>query len=877
MTTAVLKLLEQGAVLLTSTSQLAADWKRRYAKAQPADACETPKVYSWKGWLGELAAQIPSDISLNPLQEQQLWEQVIHNDSQLPKDMSEASLRGLARHSARAYALMCEYGIQSDDLALSGEESEALARWIEGIQIELKRDTFKGRCLAADIGAGLCRHIEDVTLARQILLDGFDRFTPMQQQIVDAMQAAGCEITQVEPSVEETVPTLTVCADEQAEQRHIAMRLKALLDDDPHARIAVLSCEQSPDTNSLSRVLNAALIPEEALNPARTQFAIAMTGEVLSDMPMIRQLMHMLSVAGKPHLEFSDFSRLLFCPWLKGYAKERFERAELDARFRSWNRHRLTWPSLLKTKGVQELPQLHAALEALAGWRHGRKNAGAWVQEVLGLLQATGFVQTTKDDDHTRSNADVRQMNAFRDVLIAMVAADAVSAAMSWGRFFSMLRGACSEVQLTSASRYPNVVMMPLSAIAGLRFDHVLIMGASEEALPPSPRPQPLLPLHLQQEYAIAMSTAPLAYAHSCWLWQQLLVAAPVVEISYARQKDERELLPSPFAAGLPEMPCILPEPDVLQAEQENFADTPKVPVLDGEPIHGGTAIIRSQSACPFRAFAAHRLGMAGLEKTEPGIKPTTKGSLIHLALEFIWTRLKSRQALEDMNGAGRAGLIDAAVDHVFKENRSHPDFGIQAVEKKRMHRVLNDWLEIEMARPDFEVIETEAEYDLQLPRLGANQFDLDIKADRLDVDAAGHRILIDYKTGPKQRVSKWLGERMQEPQLPLYALAAGVGANDAVTYACLRSGDEMGFNGLAAGAIGIEGVTACDGKNSRPDDWKKVLDDWGSDVDALAKEFVEGRSDVSPRDEKACDYCGFEALCRVAETGFDADAGGDT
>lgn len=871
-----LRALGQGAVLLTSSAQLAADWKRRYAEAQSRDACETPRVYSWQGWLGELAAQIPSDIPLNPLQEQQLWGKIIRNDPQLPDEVSEASLRGLARHAARAYALMCEYGIHSDELALCGEESEALARWIESIRSELKRDRLKGRSLAADMSAALCLHLGSVQLPQCVLLDGFDCFTPMQQQILEAMKAAGCDVVEVEVAGAETVPTLTACADEQAEHGHIAMRLKALLDDNPHARIAILDCEQSPETGGLNRILNAALMPGEDRNPASTPQAIVMPGEALSVMPMIRQLMHVLSIAGKRQISFADFSRLLFSPWLKGYETERLGRAELDAAFRSWNRHRLTWPSLLKSKGIQKLPQLHAVVAALAGWKHGRKSAGGWVQEVLGLLQETGFIQMEKGSSQERSNAAIRQMNAFRDVLTAMVAADAVFDVLSWSRFFSMLRSACAEVQVSLTPGYPNVVMMPLSAIAGLRFDHVLVIGASEEALPPSPRPQPLLPLHLQQKYAIPMSTAPLAYARSIWLWQQLLVAAPVVEISYARQKDERELLPSSFVAGLLETPCILPESAGQAVECEVFIDAPKVAVLDGEPVRGGTAIIRNQSACPFRAFATHRLGMAELGETTPGIEPTTKGSLIHHALEFIWKWLKTRQALLELDKPARAELIDAAIAYAWKESRSHPDFDIQAVEKKRMQSVLNDWLNVEAVRPDFEVVETEVAYDLQLPENASRQFALNIKVDRLDQDTAGHRILIDYKTGVKQPVSKWLGERMEEPQLPLYAMAAHVGREDAVTFACLRSGDEMGFNGLAADDIGISGVAACDGRRGKPEDWALLLDDWGRHVDALAQEFVDGRSDVTPRDDKACAYCGFEALCRVGETGFDPDAGGD-
>jgi len=864
----VFRALAKGAVLLTATARQAADWKRRYAEAQPRAACETPGIYSWRSWLGELPAQEFSDISLNALQEQQLWEQIIRNDPQLPDETSEASVRGLARHASRAYALMCEYGISSVDLAPSSEESEALARWIAKIQTELRRDRLKGRNLAARMSDALLQGIEGMKLPQQILMDGFDRLSPMQQQVLEAMRAVGCNVMEVVPSGSQAAPTLTVCEDERAEHQHIAMRLKSLLDANPHARIALLCCEQSADAGRLNRILNAALMPDDTLNPASQQQAITMPGDALSNMPMILQLMHMLGIAGKPRFNFDDFSKLLFCPWLKGYEAERLDRAMLDTVLRTWNRHRLTWAGLLKTKEVQRLPQLHEVVKVLSGWAHGRKSATIWVQDVLGLLQETGFVQAGNGDRQARSNADVRQMNAFRDVLTTMAAADAVSAGMDWSHFFSMLRTVCADAQASFTPKYPNVVMMPLSSIAGLRFDYVLVMGMNEEIFPPPARPYALLPLHLQREYAIPMSTAPLAYARSRWLWDQLLLSAPCIEISYARLVGERELLPSSFTAGLAEAPCILPEPAGRAVQCEEFADTPKVPVVDSELTGGGAAMIKNQSACPFRAFVTHRLGIAALGETTPGIEPTTKGKLIHSALEFIWKRLKVRQALLEMDAAGRAEMIDDAVAYAWKKNKSHPGFDIQAVEKKRMHSVLYGWLDIEARRPDFEVLEIEAGYVLQLPQKASCQFTLKIKADRIDKDIAGHRILIDYKTGAPQTASKWLGERMEEPQLPLYAIAADIGSDDAVAYASVRSGEDMGFEGLAAKDIGIPGLTVCDGKRGRPDDWPQVLEDWNVHINALASEFADGRCDVAPRNASACKYCTLKAVCRVEETG---------
>jgi len=135
-----------------------------------------------------------------------------------------------------------------------------------------------------------------------------------------------------------------------------------------------------------------------------------------------------------------------------------------------------------------------------------------------------------------------------------------------------------------------------------------------------------------------------------------------------------------------------------------------------------------------------------------------------------------------------------------------------------------------------------------------------------MDKDAHGHRLLIDYKTGAKQSSSQWLGERIAEPQLPIYALAADLGAQDAVSFASVRSGENMGFEGLSGEDMGIKGLTLCDGKRSRPDDWQAVLDIWRQQIDALAEEFIQGRSDVTPRDKDACKYCQLEAICRIDE-----------
>jgi probable DNA repair protein len=861
--------LDEGAILVTESSALAMDWKRRLVTHSTQQVSATPALFSWQQWLLSLTGQIPSmPVPFNRLQEMQLWQQIIRND--LP-DASTAAIRGLAKHAIAAYALMQQYDIEVHELKLAGEESEALAAWITAMHRQLKGEAYAGRLLQADMDTVLLSHLDRLELPQTVMLDGFAEFSPLQQQFITTLESAGSSIVQLELCPSEATATLTACADEEAECSFIATRCREMLDQNPHARIAILSSDPVSDSSRLRRCLNSVLMPEAALSPVCPQQAVSMAGDALIDVPMIQQLLHMLSVAGRHAIAFDDFSSLLFSPWLKGYECERMLRAELDAVFRRQNRHRLSFKGLLQSFFLQALPQLLAVIKALAESKPGAQSARQWVDSVHELLKVSGFVPSGKRDETRRSNMEIRQMNAFRDVLVSLIAADAVCGKLSWAQFLSMLRSACAENRLALAAKFPNVMVMPLTQLSGMKFDHVLVSGLNEEAFPPPAKANPMLPAALQQKKRVPMSSGALAFECSEQLWQQLLQAAPTIEISYAKQKDEKDLLPSPFAAKLNERIATKFITPTQHLELELFEDVPDVPLQPDEAVHGGTAIIKNQSACPFRAFASHRLNISGLEETSPGIEATSKGSLIHLALEYIWKQLQAQTALAALDNNEMITLIDAAISYAWGESNVVTEPRARDYEQKRMRRVLVEWLELERQRPDFQVIDIEKEYLLELPEKTERQFPVKIKADRMDRDQAGRRILIDYKTGLKQSPSKWLNERIEEPQLPLYALAAGLSADDAVTFARVRSGD-MGFEGLCGEDVGIRGVMACDGKRYAPEEWQQVLDDWKTNINALAVEFVNGRCDVSPRDAHACKYCGLEAVCRINETGFDSE-----
>ena len=124
------------------------------------------------------------------------------------------------------------------------------------------------------------------------------------------------------------------------------------------------------------------------------------------------------------------------------------------------------------------------------------------------------------------------------------------------------------------------------------------------------------------------------------------------------------------------------------------------------------------------------------------------------------------------------------------------------------------------------------------------------------DAQAGGH-VLIDYKTG-RATPKDWLDERPDDPQLPLYAIAAKEDVV-ALAFARIKTGD-MRFTGLALEGNLLPKVKAVDG-------WRGLLEVWQRQLNGLGREFAEGIAIVDPkRGLKTCRHCDLQPLCRVHE-----------
>jgi probable DNA repair protein len=269
--------------------------------------------------------------------------------------------------------------------------------------------------------------------------------------------------------------------------------------------------------------------------------------------------------------------------------------------------------------------------------------------------------------------------------------------------------------------------------------------------------------------------------------------------------------------------------------------------------------MLQNQAACPFRAFAVHRLGARELEEGRPGLDARERGTLLHRALALLWGELRSQRRLLELTEEQLLASVAVAVDGAIASMaQRRPDaFGaaFTELERVRLRRRLLTLLELERQRAPFEVMAREAPRTLELGGLR-----LQARVDRIDALDDGRRIVLDYKTG-KAAIAEWESDRPDSPQLPLYAVS-DAGDVAALAFVVLRA-EETAFKGLGAEPGLLPGVQP----PGQPRAWHARLAEWRGVLEKLADEFLAGHAAIAPkRYPHTCELCALGPLCRVKE-----------
>jgi probable DNA repair protein len=530
---------------------------------------------------------------------------------------------------------------------------------------------------------------------------------------------------------------------------------------------------------------------------------------------------------------------------------ERNDRARADLQLRRWRELDITLRDLENCS--QLCPQVQALLrriDQITRARPLRGDCAFWSEffsDVLGALGWPGDTEPTSEEQEL--------IETWKEKLSSLASLTLVWGRVTYDEALARLKSLLKESGGSAGDLFSPIQILDASQAAGLRFDHVFVTGVSETIQLFRSRRSPLIPPILQRACEIPGASADSLQKHG---EQALADLFSCGRETYATYSDRilpaaAKYLSADFGnwslwQGRNAQQSFGP------AELERVEDTNAPPYRAGNRSLGGTGLVKDQSQCPFRAFAARRLNARAPEDGSFGFDSRDRGGFAHEALSIVWNELKTQQALKNYPPLHLQFLVQEAVKTAVRTRSKGPlHQQLSLAEMERLSSVVLEWLEVERERRrSFEVEVTEQKRAMDIAGLH-----LDIRIDRIDRLNNGKCLLIDYKSGDTS-AANLNGERPKEPQLLAYA-AAMRDEVDGMFFAQLKPRDPK--------LVGYAREMHIEGQKPFAKDmaWDEYLDDRTGVVERLAQSFMAGEAAVHPL-PGACEYCTLAPLCRVNE-----------
>lgn len=872
----------EGALVLTATRRLARRLRTLYDRRQVAagrGAWPTPAIHSGDDWLQRAAELLGEGWRLlGPQASRRLWEQIIEAGEREAGGLLQVAAS--ARAAEEAHLLLDEYRLEITGYPPAADHL-AFRRWRQSYLATCQRAGWWDRsALATAVTAAV--HAVEIPSPASLWLAGFDDLPPRFVRIAEAFRLRGEKVHELPladpiPAVRRRLP----CADRREEVRLAARWTRRLLEAG-EGEIGIVVTDMEGYRPLLERIFREEIDPASMLRPAgeEARFNLSLGGP-LADAGAVAAALEILGAGRELPLPTASF--LLRSPYLGGAEGEWGARARLEKKLREKGEPVVQLASLAQGAGDggEANPRgLSFALLCQRLLQFGREREarlpGVWAGRFALLLASVGW-----PGERPLDSLDFQAVKAWQEKVLPQLASfDLISGPVSRGEALALARRLAGEISFQPEGPESPVQVLGLLEAAGLRFRHLWVLGLHDGALPAPPRPNPFLPLPLQVEAGLPHASAEREAQFARRIAERLFSAAPSVILSHPLREKDATLLPSPLIRDLPAAEEILLAPSQAPAllwraqapPAEEVADLAGPPLTAGEIATGGTALLRDQALCPFRAFARHRLAAAALEVPDLGLDPRQRGNLLHKSLELFWRQTVDQAGLHRLDAAALGARIETAIEEamqaLFPAGSDRP---LLTLERERLRLLIGEWLELEAGRPPFTVLESEGEH-----RTSLGGIEIVTRIDRVDRLDQGGLAVIDYKTGLAE-AGDLVGERLLEPQLPVYGLGRG-SELAAVAFARLRRGD-CAFCGVGREGESLPKVKGVSdwskAQQAGVGDWPALLERWRQQLEELGRDFAAGAAAVDPVDPaKACRLCDLTPLCRVAESGLVSEEG---
>ena len=893
--------LRNGGLVVTASDRASRALQFAFHRARRAEglaAWPAPNILDWKSFVQVEWEKRTFDgrLLLNPQQEQSLWAEIAGAGRQMATVL-EGPRHRLAALAIEAHELLCSYAPRFlRENARSGwqQDAAAFSNWLTAFdEICRTRNLLSPARLPLElipllennsVGAPSFRLFSgervgnheplsttdsnsepEQTQRPPLLLAGFDRILPVQRALLDAWG----EWRQAAHGEPADHLHFHAAPDAQAELTACALWCNRQLAANPHTRLLVVTQDVAIRRGEIERAFlkhtgeNSNPLFEFSLGVPLSRVALPASAHLLLrwlTSPLAEHEVDWLLSTGRAAANLKENSAL---------------QAHMRAlRHRGHEQPGWTLPAFIAHQSGRQLPaawvaRMRESQRILAESARRPQTPLEWAELAPRLLETAGWPGA-----RPLSSAEFQAVRRWQQTLETCGSLGFDGSRIPWLEFLSILARALDETLFAPESRDAPIQIAGPAESAGLTADAVWFLGADEDAWPAGGSTHPLLSPEVQREAKMPHAAAQLDWDLAESITVRLLASASEVNFSYARQNEGVEVRPSQLIAKVAGPAKPLP-PELVASQSPppltvQFEDRSQIPFSPGK-VKGGSAVLTSQSQCPFKAFATARLAAQSWEPAEAGLTPSQRGTLLHAVLHAVWAgppngirSLNELQAIKD-----RESFVAGHVSRVMQQKisaslRERMPRRYLELESQRLASLVTEWLDYESTRVEFEVANTEVKRTVPIAGLT-----FDLRLDRIDRLRDNSLLVIDYKSGAVSPES-WELPRPDDVQLPLYAGFAIEQDEElgGLVFAKVRPG-KPAFAGLVGDARATLKADLSPRSNLlKNDSLAESMTDWRKYIEQLAKDFLAGRAEVDPREyPKTCERCGLQTLCRIQES----------
>lgn len=889
----ILQALDKGACVVTATRRLAYEVNAAYNAHQlelGRTVWPSAQIKPWDSWLQKLwqaHSAHSSQLCLNLAQVQQLLADIIEADIKQQRGDNSPELAVLwnvsatAKTALDAWQLCHQWQISFTTLKASTHIDHAgFGRWATKLYARLSEHNWISPVQIADklIAA---KH----AFTQDVVLFGFDHFDTQQLNFIRHYQTSEASLTQINSDMQaaNTIQRYEF-ENTRAEWQQIGAWARDKLNRESTLKLGIIT----PNIENIRAIASQCL--HEQLTPGYFEQAIPTPfhfsqGQSLTSTPIASSALACLDLLGS--IAFEQLTPMFLSNYW-GNEAERQTRARLlnvlgnriSYQFDLFqliqaisnlgdNEAESNAKLIAKLAKLQAIKADHRSYHSIAHWQETFRQCLDTLQWPSANFNSTEF----------------QAHQAWERCLDDWLKLDTICQPLRLNKALKSLKLHCQQTQFqVQAELNAPVQIMGVLEAAELDFDAVWLADFDEQAWPVTENTNPFIPIHQQIEAGIPAASITLQAEYAAQKTAQLFALCHDTQVSHARNHDDISLAISPILAEI-SVAVLTDLPQAFSLNEAIRSATPALLIkqddigyaLDADYARGGTGLIQAQSACPFKAYAQYRLLLSELPTPEMGIDNMRRGSLLHDALASVWSELKNSKLLQKHIEQGSlADLIDG---HTYKlvtryAKLSGLDRGFINAQAQRLNALIIEWLNLEAKRPAFSIVACEKKIEHTIDGLKLN-FTLD-RVDEIQASEDGPlnnvtQLIMDYKSGNCE-LKDWAGDRLEQPQIPLYYLALDQQSSATPVAALVFGQVKQGavkFVGISLDEGLLPGVTSL--KKSRSislkkdiSEWAEIKPKWDARLKILVNEFQNGVAHVDPKSAASCNYCEFGALCRV-------------